>query len=77
MHGNVWEWVDDEFRSYSPKAETNPKTPGDSRSLAVVRGGSFRDWSGVLRSAYRVRYGPEYRGRDLGFRCVRGPRRQP
>ncbi len=77
MHGNVWEWVDDEFTQYSPEPQTNPATPEDSRSSAVVRGGSYGDSPRDLRSAYRIGVGPEGRVRDLGFRCVRGPRRQP
>ncbi len=79
MHGNVWEWVDDEYQAYSAEPQTNPATPRDSWSSAValVRGGSYRDRSGGLRSAYRGRFVSEVRNRYLGFRCVRGPRRQP
>ncbi|MCP4590611.1 MAG: SUMF1/EgtB/PvdO family nonheme iron enzyme, partial [bacterium] len=77
MHGNVREWVDDEFTGYSPEPQTNPATPGDSRSSAVVRGGSCWGASRFVRSACRDRGEPEVQGRGLGFRCVRGPRRQP
>ncbi len=77
MHGNVWEWVDDEFQPYSSAPRTNLRTPEASRQLSVVRGGSFRLTSRFLRSACRFRFGPEFRDWLLGFRCVRGPRRQP
>ena len=47
--------------------------------LHVLRGGSFWDGAGFLRSAYRNRDGPEDRDWGVGFRCVRsllakGPR---
>ncbi|MCP4663030.1 MAG: formylglycine-generating enzyme family protein [bacterium] len=77
MHGNVWEWVDNEYTRYSPEPQTNPATPGASRSSAVVRGGSFGGSPGDVRSACRGRDGPGFRGGFVGFRCVRGPRRQP
>ncbi|MCP4658908.1 MAG: formylglycine-generating enzyme family protein, partial [bacterium] len=77
MHGNVWEWVDDEYGSYSPEPQTDPATPSASRSLSVGRGGSFRDASRVLRSAFLCWVAPGFRFRFLGFLRVRGPRRQP
>ncbi|MCP4657710.1 MAG: hypothetical protein GY856_20070 [bacterium] len=42
----------------------------------MVRGGSYRNTSRNVRSAYRNRNEPENQNRNLGFRCVRGPRRQ-
>ncbi|MCP4657708.1 MAG: formylglycine-generating enzyme family protein [bacterium] len=78
MHGNVLEWVEDEWGSYSSDSQTDPtRTSVDSRSSAVVRGGSFRNTSRDVRSACRNWNVPEVQGRYLGFRCVRGPRRQP
>jgi len=76
MHGNVWEWVDDEYERYSPEPQTNPATPSDSRSSAVLRG-AFWNTPRDLRSAYRNGLEPEYRDWGFGFRCVRGPHRQP
>ena len=52
---------------------TGPKE-GDAR---VLRGGSAWDGAGDLRSARRVRFGPGRRIVNVGFRCVRRPRRQP
>jgi formylglycine-generating enzyme required for sulfatase activity len=56
MAGNVWEWTGSDY----------------DKNLKVVRGASFcyeaRWW---LHAAYRGRFQPGLRGRDIGFRCVR------
>ncbi|HNN85379.1 MAG TPA: hypothetical protein PKL62_14635 [Accumulibacter sp.] len=43
----------------------------------MLRGGSFAFRAENLRSAVRFRFRPEFEGGFFGFRCVRGPRRQP
>ena len=68
-----WDWYD----TYRAEAVIDPIGPenGDRR---VLRGGSA--WFDVprhLRSAHRVGYEPVFRRDDVGFRCVRRPRRQP
>lgn len=45
-------------------------------SLRVLRGGAYWNEARNLRSANRNRNKPENRNNDVGFRCVRGPRRQ-
>ncbi|MCP4661365.1 MAG: formylglycine-generating enzyme family protein, partial [bacterium] len=86
MHGNVDEWCWDAWSDYSAEPQVDPVGPSDgdakllrvdSRSSAVVRGGSYWFTSWGVRSAYRFGSGPEDQLRSLGFRCVRGPRRQP
>ncbi|WP_288130586.1 SUMF1/EgtB/PvdO family nonheme iron enzyme [Accumulibacter sp.] len=42
----------------------------------MLRGGSFNNPAENLRSANRNRNRPENRNQNIGFRCVRGPRRQ-
>ncbi len=75
MHGNVWEWVADRYGPYSPGPETDPIGPSEGISH-VARGGSAWDPPKNMRSAVRDRFNSMYRG-YIGFRCVRGPRRQP
>jgi formylglycine-generating enzyme required for sulfatase activity len=83
MHGNAWEGVLDCYQEdiYKQRDVEKPtidlmvdKMACQYRSL---RGGSFFNSAQVLRSAYRSRYEPVRWARVDGFRCVRGPRRQP
>jgi formylglycine-generating enzyme required for sulfatase activity len=76
MHGNVWEWVADWYGPYTSGAQTDPSGPAAGGSR-VLRGGSFYSSARVLRSASRGRGEPKARNRGFGFRCARGPRRQP
>ena len=56
MHGNVWEWVQDDY-SYG--------------SYRVMRGGDFNDGAQYVRSAYRGFSSPDGRYTNLGVRLVR------
>ena len=61
MHGNVWEWCDDE-------------TKDDKGALQRVwRGGSWYDDSGPCRAAFRHALEPSYRNCTLGSRLARVP----
>jgi formylglycine-generating enzyme required for sulfatase activity len=70
MHGNVWEWCWDWYEGYSIAAQTNPAgaVSGTSR---VLRGGSWYNPAGGVRSAYRSNGDPHDRGDNIGFRLVR------
>ena len=70
MSGNVWEWCNDLYGSYSSGAQTDPAGPS-SGSNPVMRGGSWSGDDDFLRSTFRD-YG-DFSGsyRDVGFRCVR------
>jgi serine/threonine-protein kinase len=70
MPGNVWEWVNDWYGPYSSASASNPTGPasGDGR---VLRGGSWSDIDSNLRVSYRVRFTPDYRNYNYGFRCSR------
>ncbi len=76
MHGNVYEWCWDRYGAYGPEPTQDPTGPTEGPGR-LVRGGSFAYPARFLRSAYRSRFRPGIRIRFIGFRCVRGPRRQP
>jgi serine/threonine protein kinase/formylglycine-generating enzyme required for sulfatase activity len=76
LHGNLWGWCQDRYQPY----ETAPggkaietkedRTPLMDTEPRVLRGGSFSH-PGSVRSAYRNRLMPAYRGYDIGFRPAR------
>jgi len=57
MHGNVWEWCEDDF-------EDNYQTPRTQYPF-------WSYYSENLRSAYRIWVVPDSRNRDIGFRPAR------
>jgi formylglycine-generating enzyme required for sulfatase activity len=59
MHGNVWEWYDDEVRT---PEEASPR---------VSRGGGWSNVAGGCRAGSRCVRAPSDRGRDLGLRLAR------
>ena len=74
MHGNVWEWCQDEWHdSY------NGPAPGDGAAwqshanggTRIVRGGSFNTNPQYLRSAFRYSMVSGFRQSELGFRVAR------
>ena len=73
MLGNVWEWVNDWYGSYSYGAQTNPAGPA-SGSRRVIRGGGFDSFTDNVRSSYRTPAQPD--GgliSNMGFRVARTP----
>ena len=72
MHGNVWEWVEDAWHSnYQGAPGDGSVWPGGDTSLRVLRGGSWFDLPGNLRSAVHYRTPPADSGSYYGFRLAR------
>ena len=69
MLGNVWEWCADGQRDYDAKWQLDPVGP--TGAFRVVRGGSWYDYAGSCRSAYRRVWLPGLRNVSLGFRPAR------
>ncbi|MDY5005984.1 MAG: formylglycine-generating enzyme family protein, partial [Prevotella sp.] len=69
MTGNVWEWCQDRYGSYSSAAQTNP-TGASSDSRRVYRGGGWSSNAWYCRSSYRFLSAPDYRTIHQGLRLV-------
>ncbi len=73
MHGNVWEWCEDEcLRTFTAVAVADPLLPPTfaPRGGRVFRGGSWLDDPDGGRSAYRDGLDPDVRNGLVGFRVV-------
>jgi formylglycine-generating enzyme required for sulfatase activity len=72
MHGNVWEWAGDCWKSGYVDAPSNGEMyKRDGCQHRVVRGGSWYNIPKGVRSANRYWYKSSYRSFNLGFRLLR------
>jgi formylglycine-generating enzyme required for sulfatase activity len=78
MHGNVWEWVEDDWHENYKGAPTDGSAwvdkGGDARRVVrgrMVRGGSWFNLARLCRSAYRRSHGADDRFNLVGFRLAR------
>jgi formylglycine-generating enzyme required for sulfatase activity len=75
MSGNVWEWVstiyDEKKFPYPYKPDDGRENMDDRTSFRVMRGGSWFDSFGFLRSANRHSNSPDQKSSLTGFRCAR------
>ena len=76
MHGNVWEWCEDDFHNNYDGAPTDGSAwlSGVSNMKVVIRSGSWSDSPRFCRSACRVANTRAIRYGHIGFRvvCVAG-----
>ena len=74
MLGNVAEWTCSEYDSgYAGGESRCAALNAAAGGRRVLRGGSWSDYPGLVRFAYRFPAAPEYRKFDLGFRLVLTP----
>ena len=73
MHGNVWEWVEDDWHTnYTGALDDERAWLDEPRGvLRVIRGGSWINGAQRCRSAMRIRFRPECRNDLVGFRLAR------
>ncbi len=71
MSGNVREWCADLFEEQAGDSEAKPVAESGPTTMAVARGGSFRDSADVCQSSYRWLF-PALGTRlaTVGFRCA-------
>jgi formylglycine-generating enzyme required for sulfatase activity len=72
MHGNVWEWCEDNWHpTYDGAPQDGSVWQSGDESLRVLRGGSWNRDPDSLRSASRVMDQPGLRLYVIGFRVAR------
>ncbi|AUT03409.1 protein kinase [Nostoc sp. CENA543] len=71
MHGNVWEWCQDNYHDNYNGAPTDGSVWANNDNFSrLLRGGSWDVTPGFCRSADRDRFTSEYRLNYMGFRVV-------
>lgn len=72
MQGNVCEWVQDWWHDNYKGAPSDGSAWEDGNSsFRVLRGGGWNFLAKACRSANRLRYGPDIRYNNVGFRLLR------
>ena len=69
MHGNVWEWCEDDWQENYINASTDGSALINPSRIKLLRGGSWNSDPGYCRSACRSYYNLDDNG-NIGFRVV-------
>ena len=80
MHGNVWEWCEDDWHDSYEDAPTDGSAwlSSDGNTTKVIRGGSWNYPAALCRSAFRNAFLPVLDDHDhVGLRVVRAAPRTP
>jgi formylglycine-generating enzyme required for sulfatase activity len=72
MHGNVWEWCEDNWQKNYINAPLNGSASISQSTFKVLRGGSWSYFPGYCRSACRYYADAGFGSSSLGFRVVCG-----
>lgn len=74
LAGNVWEWVNDWYKSdyYAERVSRNPQGP-ETGYYKALRGGAWFSSQSHVRAADRTHFNPENRYDYVGFRAVMLP----
>lgn len=69
MSGNVWEWCQDRFASYTSDSQTDPVGPSTGQGR-VIRSGSWYGGAGSCRVSYRVYNWQTGKDKQTGLRLA-------
>jgi formylglycine-generating enzyme required for sulfatase activity len=69
MHGNVWEWCEDNWHdNYQGAPSDGSPWINGNHKRKVLRGGAWLNIGSFCRSAYRLKYTPDSYLTSFGFR---------
>ncbi len=80
MLGNVWEWCSTSWGwNWGECTFPYPYRHDDRENLnredwKILRGGSWKEFHGIMRATYRHRSSPDTRADNIGFRCMYDPK---
>ena len=71
MHGNIWEWCQDDWHNnYIDAPKDDSVWTSQSGNIKILRGGSWDINPENCRSAARVNYNLDDLNNNIGFRVV-------